>query len=379
MEHESSNLFRVLFDEGEYVCGSPLSYNKTTKTAGPFENKGRFLTRDFMLGKQEPRLNKKGMEYTPCRPLNFFTINPIRGGETRAQANLSVMRTFLFECDKFHEEGGNLKDSIRAHEILFNRVIKYGLVFSGLVYSGKKSVHGYVTVDCGYSDVAEYKSTWWRLSKLFTKAALELREEGKLSYTCTLPTLQELPRSQVSICDSACCDPIRFSRFPNVNRYNLIKEVWSGRTETAIKLGNFQKLLYVGRRMTKEEFDKILDLCPKNLPAKSTGTRRAGTGGSACSVGGYLDFSQPYCRDLFLVAAPLPVINKLYWFRDNSASEGMHKDIFSFYVMLMKTWPDMTKEYLEDLREDLLFYYLKKVGYKHESMYNNDLTFLFKG
>jgi hypothetical protein len=180
----------------------------------------------------------------------FFCINPIdrtrdhgfflkdryrEDVARRADLNVSCFRNFMFEMDGL-EVGHQLS--------IFNKV---DIPFSSLVYSGGKSVHAILSVEGGacqdchtLEGVFKYKNLWKRLSAKINRTASQLgfsHEEGSTSFV-----------------DLSCKNPSRLSRYPGVLRDN----------------GNVQELMFLGNRVSKDEFDRIIDSCPTVISSEKS-------------------------------------------------------------------------------------------------------------
>lgn len=176
-----SLFFRTLFDEGEGICtGGMKATNVSSHVFG-----------------------------------NFFSINPLKN--RRADLNVTNFRNFLFEMDSVE-----LEDQLKILETI-------GAPITSLVYSGGKSYHAIISLeeplkaDEGTREgVDTYKAVWARMATYMDAKAIEAGFEF----------------SGVSLFDSACKNPSRLSRIPDVRRNN----------------GNLQKLVGLNNRISRSSF-----------------------------------------------------------------------------------------------------------------------------
>jgi hypothetical protein len=166
----------------------------------------------------------------------FYTINPIDGRNDhgykekdkydyltprRADINVSRFSNFMFEMDNI-----SLDDQ---RKILEN----CGVNWSAIVYSGGKSLHALLSVNsclggCHTKEgIDNYKLIWKRLSGKVEEFAKTLGFDN--------------------VIDPSGKNPSRFTRYPGTIRDN----------------GNEQTIEYLGSKLSLEEFNKLLESCPR--------------------------------------------------------------------------------------------------------------------
>jgi hypothetical protein len=172
---ESKDFYNILFDKDEHTCFSRDTYGNTS-----------YEVSEGLFDKSQ-----------------FFTINPLIKGRTRAGSNVKRYRNLLFEQDNgtIQEQG----------ELIF----KSQLPYSTLVHSGGKSIHAIVSLAFDI-DRIQYDAMWLAIDAALKKSGM--------------------------IADKACKDPARFSRSPNAIRDN----------------GNKQKLAKTTSRKTLHEIESWL-------------------------------------------------------------------------------------------------------------------------
>jgi len=165
----------------------------------------------------------------PRKHHEFFSINPLdskkdhAGGSVprRADLNVTEYRSFLFEMDGVSID--------QQTEILNN----CGIEFTSIVFSGKKSLHAILSLQTPLNvpahtnvGLARYKSLWRKLAAKIDACARSLGHGS-------------------AVIDQACSNPSRFSRFPDY-----------------VREGVFQKIIYLGNRMSEKDFNTLLASCP---------------------------------------------------------------------------------------------------------------------
>jgi hypothetical protein len=102
-------------------------------------------------------------------PPAFFTINPLRYGTKRADANVTSLRNFLIECDN-----GELKTQ---HEY----IKALGMPYSTLVFSGSKSLHYVISLETPIQDRAHYAALAKRIHKAVLNCDHTTKNPSRLS------------------------------------------------------------------------------------------------------------------------------------------------------------------------------------------------------
>jgi hypothetical protein len=100
----------------------------------------------------------------------FFSINPLKPGESRKDANVSAHRNFLIEIDNLP-----LKEQLPL-------IRKLRCPFASIVYSGAKSLHVIVSLEQPVAH-AEWKNTAARLIAAFKHADPTTKNPSRLSRT----------------------------------------------------------------------------------------------------------------------------------------------------------------------------------------------------
>jgi hypothetical protein len=168
---------------------------------------------DVLFNKDEHTcfaLNKYGTELFPVRarppwaPL-FFSINPMRPGESRRDDNVTCLRNILVEFDKGSSE--------QQMEML------RGVPYSTLVWSGGKSHHAVISLEKPCTNREQYTQLFRRIQ-------------------AKLPAL-----------DAVVKNPSRLSRVPGVMRDN----------------GKLQHLIDVRKRIGQETLEAWLGPIPEKL------------------------------------------------------------------------------------------------------------------
>lgn len=200
--------FDMLFDSGEGYCtgtAKAKSVNLYPKSGEFFCINPLHLSRDYAWFKDPDKYDE--------------------GSPRRADLNVTTFRNFMFEMD------GVPLDI--QHEVFTRSIIP----FTAVTYSGGKSLHAILSVDRGACDgvhtqlgLDTYKTLWNRL-------AAQLNLETKKLYT---------GESGSDYIDASCKNPSRLSRYPYFKA--------AGREE--------QTLFYLTNRVSKLEFDCIIEECP---------------------------------------------------------------------------------------------------------------------
>ena len=202
--------FITLFDSGEGICTGNAFATEVHK----YPKEGEFFCINPLdsLRDHGAFLGANYDEYTP----------------RRADLNVTCFRNFMFEIDSLP-----LEDQLK----LFNNSL---IPFSTIVYSGGKSYHAILSVDGGaigeehtLEGIDNYKNIWRRLAARLDK------EATRMGYT--------YPEGLATFIDASCKNPSRLSRFPDVPRDN----------------GNRQEVVRIASRISKLEFNELLEKCPK--------------------------------------------------------------------------------------------------------------------
>lgn len=154
----------------------------------------------------------------------FFSVNPILEGKTRADYNVSAYRNFLFEIDCLP-----LEDQLKL-------LTMSSINFASIVYSGNKSYHAIVSLENDLDlepSKAEsknyYKLIWNSIEQFLVN---EAKQNGFV-----------LGSDKSSFFDQSCKNPSRFSRTQGIVRENT---------------GKVQELVKFGRLMSSEELNYIM-------------------------------------------------------------------------------------------------------------------------
>jgi hypothetical protein len=92
----------------------------------------------------------------------YFSLNPIKQGKSRSNANVAKFRNLLFETDKI---------DLESQQDLFN---KSGLPYSTCVFSGRRSYHYIVSLDKPFEDRIKYQAVWLACQKVLNGSGLNL-------------------------------------------------------------------------------------------------------------------------------------------------------------------------------------------------------------
>jgi len=146
MQKLSTKFYTTLFDKDEYTCFT-----------------------DSVKG-----INiKHARRWGPKEKNEYFSINPIAEGTTRAGKNVTAFRNILVEIDQ--DEHGNLIPGEEQRK-MFTRL---GLPYSTLVWSGNKSYHAIISVQEGFKDVLEYRQAVLAVYRVLQKNAIPNDEQVK--------------------------------------------------------------------------------------------------------------------------------------------------------------------------------------------------------
>lgn len=159
-----SNFYSVLFDDGEHTNFVPYIQDKATGAVPVSGVRAPFQ--------------------------RFFSINPLKEGKTRADANVKVYRNFLFEMDKVDKE----------KQIEIFKEAK--MPFSTVVYSGGKSFHFILSLETPFTERVQYDAMWKACAAVLAKFG--------------------------GVADPQCKNPSRFSRMPGVLRDNGVEQTLKG-------------------------------------------------------------------------------------------------------------------------------------------------------
>jgi hypothetical protein len=202
--------FELLFEPGEGICtGDAYAVGVST-----WANENPFFC-----------VNPLALHYD-----HLYYENDNRDEYTgrRADINVTSLRNFMFEMDDLP-----LEDQL-------NLFRNSKIPFTSLVFSGSKSFHAVLALESSIVDVCHtveaieaYKLTWRRL-------AAQLDEEAvRMGF--------KLPVGAKSFIDHSCKNPSRLTRYPDYKREN----------------GKFQSLIMLTHRMAMDEFNTLLEECPK--------------------------------------------------------------------------------------------------------------------
>ena len=200
MNESVKKLFSVLFDKEDCICVALSS--KGTQISPPaarYSSQYEFFSVNPILG---------DADRNPTR--SFHSFDKPR----RSDVNVTKYRNMVFEVDK-----GSLEfQKSKINELVFQK----GFPITAIVFSGKKSYHMHVSLEVPLENEIEYRKVW-------EKTYCWLEENGLM-------------------CDKVTKNPSRLSRYPGNIRYDTKKE---------------QELIYLGKRVSKERFDKFLSECPE--------------------------------------------------------------------------------------------------------------------
>lgn len=203
------NFYKLLFDNDEFSCFGDLYSNAISPVS------------DF-------------------KPSEFFSINPLHpdkdydakasykyseNAPRRADLNVTKFRNFLFEMDTV-----DLEDQMKIIE-------GCGIPFTSIVYSGGKSYHCILSLEVPLEfpvhsemGISLYKMEWSRWAE-------------KINQYCE----SLFPGKYKTAVDKAMKNPSRLSRAPGFTRAN----------------GKEQKLIYLGNRISEDNYFNLLKTCPK--------------------------------------------------------------------------------------------------------------------
>lgn len=216
---EYYNFFRTLFDEGEGICAGSRYANKVCNVTPPTHKEF------FCINPLDPSTD------------HGYLMNESYSEKVarRADVNVSAYRSFLFEMDSV---------DLETQLDIFNNC---GIKFTSIVYSGGKSYHAILSLSEPLSatphceeGIASYKTVWRRLRAKLDEYAIS---KGF-----------ELPEGATSFIDGSCQNPSRLSRFPG--------SMVEGRKK--------QTLLHLGSRISKKQFEELLDSCPEVKAANAS-------------------------------------------------------------------------------------------------------------
>lgn len=209
---DNSKFFGVLFDVSESGCVGGM-YSSSVGKINPEPGPEFFAVNPLDPGVDHVHFLKDSYEENVGR---------------RADMNVTSFRNFVFEMDSMPYD-----DQLQIFT-------KCRIPFSSIVFSAGKSLHAVLCLEKGLDlvphrqeSVMSYKAVWERLA-----AAIDWDAKA-MGYS--------LPDGKPSFVDSACKNPSRFTRFPNSIRAGKGK----------------QELLFLGNRMNNDEFEKMLDECPR--------------------------------------------------------------------------------------------------------------------
>lgn len=294
-------LMSLYFDDGEYSCFGDQYCRKV-------ESLDKILT---------------------ARNPAFFSINPLDGSfdhaffmkehydyytPRRADLNVIKFRNFMFEMDS------------TPLDVQMEVLTGCGIPWTGIVYSGGKSYHAILSlenglkVDCHTLDgISEYKKIWDRL-----RAKIEF-SAGGMGYDVKV--------------DVSSKNPSRLSRFPGSVRDN----------------GNVQSVVYIGTRISEENFNSLLDVCPK--------------------IAGFEpeEFNAPEQQiesiDVFLDICPNSLKRKLLYV-DWGSDAGMYPFIYRYTAWAIDSTNIAYHTFIEFLRDNTFMQLVNNFGYPVSKLRN---------
>jgi len=204
----------------------------------------------------ESRLPRsKGNCLIPTHIDQFITLNPIKRDEYRSADAITSHRNFCVEFDNDSIKPF-LGDVLNPEWLSFQQAAFEPLkgFISSLVYSGNKSIHGYISLDEPVT-----KEKWENISN---------RLYQYLSKTSTAP------------CEATCCRPYTVTRTPWAIR--ILSDVESTEkgevTDSAIV--SFQACLFQGGRIPLEKLEKLLEGVEQVVDRKKIKPREVSPGNS---------------------------------------------------------------------------------------------------
>ena len=154
--------YSVLFNKGEYTCFQNSAMHKVNSSSAIVNGQ------------------KANAE--------FFSINPIKKGKTRAGENTESIRNFLFEIDCVNDSEGNplLDDEGKEIPVALDeqrRIIKeYELPWATAVYSGGKSIHYILALTESLEDESQYRAVWMAIwNALDKRSDKKTKDRARLS------------------------------------------------------------------------------------------------------------------------------------------------------------------------------------------------------
>ena len=191
---------------------------------------------DEMFGAGDLYDNKVIPVFPVATGFQYFTVNPHGTSQscptmsqdiTRCDENVSKFRNFVFEMDDI---------TLKEQEILIDSI---DIDFSTVIFSGGKSYHCIISLESALNlppkeidSINEYKRVWKRLAAYIDMYAQEIGLAGP----------------GVTVLDPSCCNPSRYTRYPNSLRLDK---------------GVIQEVKYSSGRMSEYKFNKLLSKCPK--------------------------------------------------------------------------------------------------------------------
>lgn len=293
---KKQKLLSILFDDVEKVCIGSAKESFNVKS--PFQTSGEYYT-----------INPLSAVDHDFKKKDYYAYNKPR----RADINVESFRNFIFEIDSIP-----LSDQLTILK-------ECGIVFTGLVYSGGKSVHALLSLEkClggthTLNGVREYKRVWERIAGLIDKTAMELGF-GK-------------------VVDPSCKNPSRFTRYP----------------EFKVEGRNKQDVLECeGKRLGEEEFNSLLLRCPELACREVSEARKVLSGGE--EISSMVEFWK---------VASVGLKNSIkypMWARD---SAGLYPEALKIVLWAIDE-TGVEKELLLRVFEKTVFRQYAKVGYPQE-------------
>lgn len=294
-EDKVGKFFKVLFDANEHVYTGSLYEGVITSL--PSKSGPLFYT----VNPIHPRLDfdyKKKPDYEEFKP-------------RRADMNVTCFRNFIFEFDTI---------PILKQKFLIN---KLKLPISAIVFSGGKSLHLIMSLEDAVkqgchtmSGINQYKETWTRIANYINEQAKSILKVSE------------------DVVDCSTKNPSRLTRFPN--SYRVDKNA-------------YQKLLFLGKRINKDEFSNLLQKCPV---VESIKAKKVASG------------SEVQTETQFWALASIGLKNQLKYV-DWGASSGMYPILYKLTLWAIDDTGIDKDTFLSILRK-VTFPQLEKCGYPEE-------------
>lgn len=148
-KYTQADFLKTLFDDGDHLVLAKNKYGITSYKFDPSKQ-------------------------SRCQ---YFGLNPLKEGTTRAILNCVEYRTFLIEFDQKDAKGRPIPP--RQQLSYFNEVFGKGML-TAAVYSGSKSSHIFIRLN-NPVDLAEYKRIHWRICSALAFSDEQVSDPGRLA------------------------------------------------------------------------------------------------------------------------------------------------------------------------------------------------------